>query len=530
MNSFLRRVFSWWVGRKLLIATVVTVVILSAMALTFGQVATRTLVFPLMVNGPGPGAIKKAGDIRYSTTFFVANNSTTDAQFTLEFFTQSGQPYVVGVSSSTLETAEVSSKYILNIPANRTQAIPLTEGDTIDVFRGQVTAPLFVSAAAEYYLFAAELVNGQLVERFRSFARFAGADSFAGQRFFVTPVLLGANNVFGQRDLVLSIANPGSTAASALVTLLASDNSVAGTLNLTVPAMGQQFRLLSLVDFPGVVLNGRLRGSASQDVYVGAIQFRNEFFTAVRVEKDNFPPIVGIDSPSEGQAFTVNSVSLNGWAGDQDSILANAEVLVDGGAAVSVPLTIDRPDVPRVFPGVQLKSGYTYTISALANGAHSVRVRATDNMGVSVEMVRNFVVNVPKLVFQSGTYKGDYDPVASLPADGRIIKASMVANVTSNGDGNGILNGLGYDLRIGCPSNGNTSGVSGPVSLGKDSINDGKFSTSLANGAETSTGKFTSSTTMDVQINLTADSLMYIFKPPCSAISAVSLVAHLNRQ
>ena len=40
MNSFLRKAFSWWVGRKLLIASVIA---LAARSHIFGQVANQHL-------------------------------------------------------------------------------------------------------------------------------------------------------------------------------------------------------------------------------------------------------------------------------------------------------------------------------------------------------------------------------------------------------------------------------------------------------------------------------------------------------
>ena len=429
--------------------------LLLLVAVVAAKAQTVQYGFPVFVNG---GRVLRLGDLRYASFFNVTNLSTVDAQVTFRFFDQNGQPYSVGLTTGALEDqagqlerVEAGSVQTITVPANRTLNLPLTTVDQVTIFSALVTTTATVLINGEYMLFSSspDSTASNIKEQFYSSAPFAGTDSFLGQRFLVFPAFLGKTNFNSQREVVISVFNPNTAiAVRATITLLANDNSIAGTLNVTVPPQGQTSRLLSLIDFPGIRLDGKIRVITDADAYVGAVQFRNAAFTSVKVQKDMPPPIVGIDSPNEGSILSPNLL-INGWVGIQDltESLDHADISLDSGAFVAVPLTVDRPDVPQVFPGVQVKCGFSYSLTNLTAGAHSIRVRATNKVGIFVEMVRNVTVNAPAIAFLSGRYVGDVDLTKSTG----VTRANFILDIISNNDGNGsTLTSSSVSLTMNC--------------------------------------------------------------------------------
>jgi len=68
---------------------------------------------------------------------------------------------------------------------------------------------------------------------------------------------------------------------------------------------------------------------------------------------------------------TAGGVSVRGWAFDPDTGGATVQVRIDGGAPVSVPTTVARPDVAAAFPGRGNAHGFDALVPATA-GTHQV--------------------------------------------------------------------------------------------------------------------------------------------------------------
>ena len=129
-------------------------------------------------------------------------------------------------------------------------------------------------------------------------------------------------------------------------------------------------------------------------------------------------------------------VNVIGWSTDDQAGVAITSVTmsIDGKAEKEIAYGADRPDVENNFPDDDdaLSSGYAHTINTknLSNGAHSVTVTSTNELGESKSVTTNFhVSNPPK-----GTASAWYDEVDLSGATARVSgQRIFLDGVTING-------------------------------------------------------------------------------------------------
>jgi len=129
---------------------------------------------------------------------------------------------------------------------------------------------------------------------------------------------------------------------------------------------------------PGFVLEG--------DIYIIAGDLntaRNIVYQLHQTvnEVDISAPLGATDVPS-ANATVSGTVVVGGWAFD-DVGVAKIEVLVDGSSDGTATYGSSRPDVPAVYPGAPVNSGYSYTLDTTkySSGPHIMNVRVTDMSG-----------------------------------------------------------------------------------------------------------------------------------------------------
>lgn len=102
---------------------------------------------------------------------------------------------------------------------------------------------------------------------------------------------------------------------------------------------------------------------------------------------DHLPPFGWLDSPLP-DADVSGNVSVHGWAMDNKSVAA-VQMIIDGGAPISLSYGKSRPDVCKVWPGYPACShgnvGFEGSFDASALGSqpcgHVVEIKAVDDQG-----------------------------------------------------------------------------------------------------------------------------------------------------
>ena len=381
--------------------------------LLLAQTGTVEQAFPLLFHG---GTINANGDIRWESLLYATNIASTAGTAAINFLKADGSPQPVS-----LNAGPEQSTHTLTIPGGMTRIYRMTSAyPQINVFWGRAQVSSGVRLTGDFLLYG---TNGIANDALISFARQIGSASFKSREMTISPVLLGAVTEMTQREVVLAAANPGVTPADVTATLFDNDHNQQGTISFTIPAGGQVFRFLA-GDFQRTLEGGRVEIVSSQDIYVAALQFLNQFFSTIDIANGthhpNMAPMVNVESPTNAKVFTVSAVTLSGWGFDPDGSISKLEYSVDGGAYNEVQFTVDRPDVKAAFSAAPLKSGFSINLS-LANGSHTVSVRMTDNLGAITEQSRSFSVNRPVIVPQDGDYEGWSDDAQSTPAGTRVF-------------------------------------------------------------------------------------------------------------
>jgi parallel beta-helix repeat protein len=129
----------------------------------------------------------------------------------------------------------------------------------------------------------------------------------------------------------------------------------------------------------------------SQGTNVIVIQMNNSVGGAtvhrLTVVYDAIAPTVSIDAPASGELFATGDVSFTWTGSDSLSGILRYEVSIDGGAWTNAT------------------SGYTAT--GLADGLHSMRVRATDRAGNTAEAMVEFTVDTVAPVVAASSPSGN---------------------------------------------------------------------------------------------------------------------------
>src|SRR5262249_24098436 len=141
------------------------------------------------------------------------------------------------------------------------------------------------------------------------------------------------------RNLGVAIANPGSTDASATLTLRRDDGTSIGTKTITVKAHNQtaQFVTQLFADQPSVPkdLTGTLYVTSTVPVAIVGLRFRGENFSTIPVTTLSAPTAVPVVSPGVGGTGAVilpHATFGGGWA---------AEIVLANSGSLALPVRVD---------------------------------------------------------------------------------------------------------------------------------------------------------------------------------------------
>ena len=148
-------------------------------------------------------------------------------------------------------------------------------------------------------------------------------------------------------------------------------------------------------------------------------------FTISASQVDTVPPVIDIKTPVEGAYIRRGAGGLGAVIVDAESAVTAAEWSVDAGAFA--PMAIDTSQGATDF--------YAASLDILADGSHSVVVRAVDVYGnQAVSSARNFTVdNVPPVISITGVSAGQYT-VAVTPVVAITDSALASSAITLNGN------------------------------------------------------------------------------------------------
>lgn len=110
-------------------------------------------------------------------------------------------------------------------------------------------------------------------------------------------------------------------------------------------------------------------------------------------------PELWLDQPSSGATVSGTQVPVYGWATDPDGV-PTVSMTLDNQVTVPVTYRPARPDVCQAVPVSDpdcpnVGFGGSFNSTLYANGAHSLRIVATDASGRSSTFVRNFTIDNP---------------------------------------------------------------------------------------------------------------------------------------
>ncbi|HET7553123.1 MAG TPA: hypothetical protein VFK04_17655 [Gemmatimonadaceae bacterium] len=108
--------------------------------------------------------------------------------------------------------------------------------------------------------------------------------------------------------------------------------------------------------------------------------------------RDILAPYLTVDQPRPEQTIS-GVVTLLGWCFGKSPV-THVSVSVDDGPLHSALYGAQRPDVARIFPGIQPDIGFALELDtrAYANGTHTLHVEAVDATGMAA--VRNIEVQI----------------------------------------------------------------------------------------------------------------------------------------
>jgi len=168
---------------------------------------------------------------------------------------------------------------------------------------------------------------------------------------------------------------------------------------------------------------------------------------------DVTPPVIDIRTPLEGAYIRRGASGLSATVVDAESAVAQAEFSIDGGGFN--PLAIDAS---QGIAGL-----YTASLDELADGPHSVVVRASDTQGNEATTgARHFTVdNTPPVITITGVSAGRYSaavtPVISV-TDAALLSSSATLNGVAYASGTPIAANGHYTLTVNAEDKaGNTS-------------------------------------------------------------------------
>lgn len=158
-------------------------------------------------------------------------------------------------------------------------------------------------------------------------------------------------------------------------------------------------------------------------------------FTISASQTDTVPPVIDVKTPMEGAYIRRGAGGLGAVIVDAESAVAAAEWSVDAGAFT--PMAIDTSQGAADF--------YAASLDALADGQHSIVVRAADTRGnQAASSARNFTVdNAPPVISITGVSAGQYTaavtPVVAI-TDSALASSAITLN------GNAYASGVVIDV------------------------------------------------------------------------------------
>ncbi|CAB5720519.1 Exoglucanase B precursor [Delftia tsuruhatensis] len=247
-----------------------------------------------------------------------------------------------------------------------------------------------------------------------------------------------------QRSFVVDSLPPVITISGVTQTAYAAP--VAPTIEVTDPNLSDtQIRL----DGAPHVSGTRISGAGSHVLQVDAIDLAgNTASQTVRFSiqsnaGDTTPPVIDIRTPLAGAYLRRAATGLTAAIVDAQSTVAEAWFSIDGGAFV--PLAVDA--------GQNDASLYAASLDGLADGVHSLVVRARDTQGneASTE-ARSFTVdNTPPVITISGVAAGQYaaavTPVISV-TDLALHTSSITLNGATHASGTPVAANGDYTLSV----------------------------------------------------------------------------------
>ncbi len=163
----------------------------------------------------------------------------------------------------------------------------------------------------------------------------------------------------------------------------------AGSASPHCPRPGFTFNLITTSTSPPIA-NGRHRLAARALDEVGRYTIIAEI-TIVVNNTVNQLPVGVLESPSQG-ARVRGTIRIAGYAYDPDGTVRGLFLLVDGATARTIPYGSARPDIcarlPEVAACPDIGFEVEFDTATLANGIHSIGVRAVDDRGAGVVFPR----------------------------------------------------------------------------------------------------------------------------------------------
>src|SRR3989344_7542099 len=374
---------------------------------------------------------------------FSNNNGTAD--YNVPVTVMGGNGLSVPASVSDSETGSIPPAVTPNtvlVRAGEKKKI-YVRSNPVPLFVGWVwadnPAPGSVSISGSYGLLGPTGI-------FQNLGFFQATSSVGSTEWTFPGLKLGVVPGYSQRLLTLFVDNPSNT-ASVTCSAVSKFGSGTGTqlrrtADFSVAPRGQYFDIFDSAASPQE--NAWVEVTCNGPVLPVGAPFLNAASSIMLPQLGIFhpapiaAPIVNLEAPVEGQTFTGTgtnlTVQIGGWAVVPGGNVAarpvaseaggevafGVDVSLDGGTSFFVPLDVARQDVFNSFAGqgisVPLNCGFSFS-RLVANGNHSVRVVATNDVGVTTEQIVNFVVRLtqPPPNFD-GNYAGDLDSGASTPA------------------------------------------------------------------------------------------------------------------
>lgn len=111
--------------------------------------------------------------------------------------------------------------------------------------------------------------------------------------------------------------------------------------------------------------------------------------------------IISLENPLVDHNLT-DSFFVKGWALSSNTV-SKVEVFVDNRSVGQATYGVDRNDIANKYPNYpnSAKSGFTKEVTGISNGAHTVKVVATDTKGITKEASTTINVNNTKTVIMS---------------------------------------------------------------------------------------------------------------------------------